>query len=42
MPESKTEKRGGGETGVGGDSGVEELGSGHAGFEVPKGQTALE
>lgn len=42
MPGSKTEKRGGGEATLGGDGGVDELGSAHAGFEVPKGQTALE
>lgn len=40
MPESTTEKRGGGEAGLGGHSQVDELGSTHAGFDVPKGQTA--
>lgn len=42
MPESTTEKRGGGEAGLGGHSQVDELGSTHAGFDVPKGQTAWE
>lgn len=36
------EKRGGGQAGLGGDSGADELGSEHAEFEGPKGQTAWE